>query len=152
MCYDAISGEVMIKELVGAARKVETKTFEKHRAYEKAPIEECWEDAGKAPVGVKWVEVNKGDKENIEYRCRLVAKEIKKDRREDFVRSAAAFGGEEDAALTLGECGRYVFGLRRCSSCFFSWEGKEKRACGAIKGGLRGGQVWTAAESHVRDP
>ena len=53
--YDAISGEVMIKELVDAARKVEMETFKKHDVYEKAPIEECWKSIGKAPVGVKWV-------------------------------------------------------------------------------------------------
>ncbi len=33
-------------------------------------------------MGVKWVDANKGDEENPEYRCRLVAKEIKKDNRE----------------------------------------------------------------------
>ncbi len=52
--------------------------------YEKVPIEECWKETGKAPIGVKWVDTNKGDKERPEYRCRLVAKEIKKDKREDL--------------------------------------------------------------------
>ena len=41
-------------------------------------MEECWK------VGVKWVDTNKGDKEKPEYRCRLVAKEIKRDKREDL--------------------------------------------------------------------
>ena len=31
-----------------------------------------------------WVDANKGDKENPEYRRRLVAKEIKRDKREDL--------------------------------------------------------------------
>ncbi len=52
--------------------------------YEKVPIEECWKETGKAPIGVKWVDTNKGDKERPEFRCRLVAKEIKKDKREDL--------------------------------------------------------------------
>ena len=34
---------------------------------------------------MKWVDANKGDKEKPEYRCRLVAKEIKKDKREDLL-------------------------------------------------------------------
>ena len=38
--YDAISGELMIRELVEAARKVEMETFKKHGVYEKVPIEE----------------------------------------------------------------------------------------------------------------
>ncbi len=69
----------MIKELVDAARKVEMEMFTKHDVREKVPIEECWKNTGKAFAGVRWV----GDKENPEYRRRLVAKEIKKDERED---------------------------------------------------------------------
>ena len=38
--YDAISGEVMIKELVEAARKVEMETFKKHGVCQRVPIEE----------------------------------------------------------------------------------------------------------------
>ena len=36
------------------------------------------------PIGVRWVDVNKGDKDNPEYRSRLVAKEIKRDKRGDL--------------------------------------------------------------------
>ncbi len=32
----------------------------------------------------RWVDTNKGDEEKPEYRCRLVVKEIKKDKREDL--------------------------------------------------------------------
>merc|ERR1711989_3021 len=35
-------------------------------------------------VGVRWVDINKGDLERPEYRSRLVAKEIKRDKREDL--------------------------------------------------------------------
>jgi hypothetical protein len=82
---DAISGEAMIKELVEAARKVEMEKFKKHGVYEKVPIEERWKSTGEALVGVKRVDANKGDKGSPEYMCRLVAKEIKKDRWEDLV-------------------------------------------------------------------
>ncbi len=50
--YDAISGEVMMKELVDAARKVEMETFKKHAVYEKVPTEELCKSICKAPVGV----------------------------------------------------------------------------------------------------
>ena len=79
LSYDAISGEAINKELVDAARKVEMETLKKHGVYEKVPIEECWKSVGKALVGVKWVDTSMGDKENPEYRCRLVAKEIKRE-------------------------------------------------------------------------
>ncbi len=49
--YRAIPGEVMIKEPVDAARKVEMETFNKHGVYEKVSIEDCWRSVGKAPVG-----------------------------------------------------------------------------------------------------
>ena len=35
-------------------------------------------------MGVKWVDANKRDKEKPEYRCRLVAKEVKRDKQEDL--------------------------------------------------------------------
>ena len=50
--YDAISGELMIEELVEEGREVEMKTFKKHGVHERVPIEECWKVAGTAPVGV----------------------------------------------------------------------------------------------------
>ncbi len=76
-------GELMIKELVEAARKVEMVTFKKNGVYWKSPME-CCKETGKAPVGVKWVDANRGDKDKPEYGCRLVAKEVKKEKREDL--------------------------------------------------------------------
>ena len=51
--YDAISGELMIKELVDEARQVEMDTVKKYGVYEKRPIKEHWDKTGKAPIGVK---------------------------------------------------------------------------------------------------
>jgi hypothetical protein len=59
-------------------------TLKKHGLFEKVPLVECWSVIGKAPVGMKWVDANMGDKEKPEHRCRLVAEEIKKDKREDL--------------------------------------------------------------------
>ncbi len=84
MYCDAIWGEIVVTELVEAAREVEMETFRKREACERVPVEEPWENAGKGPVGVKWVDTNKGEKENPEHRCRLVAKEIKSDKRKDL--------------------------------------------------------------------
>ena len=52
--------------------------------YNKVPLSKCWESTGKAPIGVRWGDVNKGDKIHPEYRSRLVAKEIKIDKRDDL--------------------------------------------------------------------
>ena len=45
-------------------------------------------NTGKAPIKVRWLDINKGDKEMPEYRPRLVAKEIKRDSREDLFAAA----------------------------------------------------------------
>ena len=41
-------------------------------------------DTGKDPIGARWVDINKGDKVHPELRSRLVAQEIKMNRREDL--------------------------------------------------------------------
>ena len=50
----------------------------KHGVYKKVPISRAWDETGKAPIAVRWVDINKGDDVNANYRSRLVAKEIKK--------------------------------------------------------------------------
>ena len=59
--WDEVSGEKLDKEGVIRARKEEMEELCKHEVYEKVPIKECWEMTGKAPIGTKWVEINKGD-------------------------------------------------------------------------------------------
>ena len=51
------------------------KYFE-HKASDKVPIEESYRVTGKAPIRSRWIDINKGDDANPEYRSRLVAKEI----------------------------------------------------------------------------
>ena len=48
-------------DLVKEARRIEMETFKKHGVYTKVPIEECWRETNKVPIGVKWLDVNKGD-------------------------------------------------------------------------------------------
>ena len=36
-------------------------------------MEECLAETGRAPVGTKWIDVNKGTAENPNIRCRFVA-------------------------------------------------------------------------------
>ena len=44
--------------------------------YDKVPIKESYDVTGKAPIAVRWVDINKGDSANPKYRSRLVAKEF----------------------------------------------------------------------------
>ncbi len=105
------------------------------RSVRKETIEECWEETGKGPVGV---DANKGDMEKLEFCCRLVAKEIKKDRREDLFAATPPLeaGNEADAMPALGQRARVMLGLWRCGSCLFSRESEEKGVRGAVRRGL----------------
>eukprot|EP00974_Lingulodinium_polyedra_P024395 2361558-Lingulodinium_polyedra.AAC.1 len=58
--------------------------FKKHGVYEKVPVKECWDVTGARPIGIRWVDVNKGDEDRPEYRSRLVAKEIKTHRNDEL--------------------------------------------------------------------
>ena len=60
------------------------KEFKKHGVYTKVSEKECWRVTGKGPIGTRWVDINKGDEDRPEYRSRLVAKELKTDKREDL--------------------------------------------------------------------
>ena len=79
-----MSGEALRPELVREARIVEMQEFAKHRVYVKVPVQECWDLTGKPPIGTRWVDINRGDEVRPEYRSRLVAQEVKKDKREDL--------------------------------------------------------------------
>ena len=44
--------------------------------------EECFAVTGRAPIRVRWVDVNKGDDVTPNYKSRLVAQEVNRDRRD----------------------------------------------------------------------
>ena len=90
--YDEISGKMLDPEMVKEARAKELEEIYKVRhtgktLYHKVPIEECYEKTGKAPISVRWIDINKGDDEKPEYRSRLVAREIAREKRDDLFSS-----------------------------------------------------------------
>ena len=82
--WDDLSSKALNPRLVTKARAEEMREFAKRNVYEKVPIEDCWANTGRDPIGTRWVDVNKGDVINPEYRSRLVAQEIKTYKREDL--------------------------------------------------------------------
>ena len=48
--------------------------------YVKVPIADCYAKTNKATLGIRWIDINKGDEENVELRSRLVAKESTEER------------------------------------------------------------------------
>ena len=75
--WDDITGRELDPNKVKIARQEEMAEFRKHGVYVKVPISECWDKTNKAPIGVRWVDINKGDSKSPKYRSRLVAKEFK---------------------------------------------------------------------------
>ena len=74
---DALTGQVLERDLVAAARKKELDYFLTKKVWLKRHRNEAFQNTGKAPITVKWVDVNKGDDLNPNYRSRLVAREIR---------------------------------------------------------------------------
>ncbi len=126
----------MVKELVEEARKVEMETLKKHGVCETFTTEACWRETGKGPVGVRRVDANKSDKEKPEYRCRLVAKEIKTDNREDLFAAPPPLEAKSMLFFAVGQVSRRVLGFLRCSSRLLSSQAEERSMRGTVKGRL----------------
>ena len=62
--------------MVREARKEEVEYIRKMNLYTKVPIKECLEKTGKQPIQTMWIDVNKGDNTNPNYRSRFVGKEF----------------------------------------------------------------------------
>ena len=75
---DAVTGQPLRASLVIAARKLELEYFASKTVWEKMPYNEAFIRTGKKPITVRWIDVNKGDDEDDNYRSRLVAREIRK--------------------------------------------------------------------------
>jgi hypothetical protein len=62
--------------VVKEARKEELVDFGKRKVYTKVPLAQCLQKTGRMPIGVRWVDINKGDEVNENYRSRVVGKEF----------------------------------------------------------------------------
>ena len=60
--WEDMSGQKLDPGLVKKAREEEILEFNKHGVYIKVLVKECWDATGRAPIGCRWVDVNKGTK------------------------------------------------------------------------------------------
>ena len=74
---DDSTGQLFPPDLVHAARTLELDYFNGKQVWEKRPIGEARRVAGKPPITVRRVDVNKGDNVNPNVRSRLVARQIR---------------------------------------------------------------------------
>lgn len=74
--WDDLSGTPLKKEGVIKVRIDEISQLQNHSVYSKKPLQESYEVTGKGPIGVRWIDINKGDETDEEYRSKLVAQEV----------------------------------------------------------------------------
>jgi len=77
MFVDDVNGGILPTEEVKKARQKEMDYLHKQGVYKVVPIEECFTETGRKPIGVRWIDTNKGDPDNPNFRSRLVVREIK---------------------------------------------------------------------------
>ena len=77
--YDDVTGVLLDRDLALKARKVEIDFFKARCVYTKVR-HEPWMHV----ITTKWLDVNKGDSANPNVRCRLVGREIAKEKRDDL--------------------------------------------------------------------
>ena len=82
--WDDVSGKTLFPDLVRRAREEEMKHIKDMDVYCKVPITQCIESTGSKPIGTRWVDINKSDDDDPQYRSRLVAKEINTHKRDDL--------------------------------------------------------------------
>ena len=74
---DDLTGQVLKDELVKAARAKELAFFHSRRVWLKVPKAHARAKGGRPPISVRWVDVNKGDDVQPNYRSRLVARQLR---------------------------------------------------------------------------
>ena len=84
VAWDDVSGAELDPEAAKQARKEEIQYVRQMNLYTKVPISQCYEMTKRAPISVRWIDINKGDKERPNYRSRVVAREINTHKREDL--------------------------------------------------------------------
>ena len=73
---DTVTSQPLVAELIREARAKELEYFEAMTVWIRQSRADSFKYNGKAPISVRWIDVNKGDDATPEYRSRLVAREI----------------------------------------------------------------------------
>jgi len=74
---DDITKQPLLDDLIDAARAKELEYFGSNGVWIKKQTGEAFAKAGRQPISVRWVDVNKGDDQCPNYRSRLVARQLK---------------------------------------------------------------------------
>ena len=107
--YDDISKKPLSPQKVRAARADEVKGVYQHKLFDKVPLKECWDETSADPVSTRWVDINKGDDDDPDYRSRWVGREFKgKDNDRDDLFAATPPLEAKKALIALAACQKGV--------------------------------------------
>ena len=81
--YDDMSGKILPRDLVEAARREEIAEVKRMGVWRKVPRAQCWHETGRPPIGIRWVDVDKGQDGVRDVRSRIVAQELSKGKSKD---------------------------------------------------------------------
>ena len=81
---DDTSGQILDTKLVREDGVDEMDKFAEHNVCTKRPISECVRITGKQPIASKWIDIDKGDSANPNYRPIFVAMQIRRWPTEDM--------------------------------------------------------------------
>ena len=119
--WDDASGEDLDPATVLAARREEIAYYKEMKAFTKVPISQCVARTGRKPIGVRWRDINMGDRYNVNVRSRLVAKEFNNKKCDDLfagtphveamraIISMAASGGTPKTLMTVDVSRAYMY-------------------------------------------
>ena len=74
---DEVSGKPLNTAKVTEARNEELAYADKYNVWTEVPTQEAWDRTGAGPIGTRWIDINKGDESNTNYRSRFVVQEIR---------------------------------------------------------------------------
>ena len=100
--WNDIDGEELYPEMERKARALQMEWCRTMNVHEKRPIDVCVDKTKKPPIKVKWIDHNKGDRQNMSVWSTLVAKQINTGKETRSVRGDAATRGFADAAIGDG--------------------------------------------------
>ena len=72
---DHITSKRLSLELVQITRREELELMDKLAVLQVVPVKQCWSETNAKPIGTKWIDINQGDGNRVEFRSRLVATE-----------------------------------------------------------------------------
>ena len=98
--WDETSNKELDESFAEVARPDEIRRLYQHRVYDTRHLE-CLERTDLEPITVRWLELVKGDEEDKECKSRLVAQELKRDKRQDLFAATPALAAKKLSSARL---------------------------------------------------